>query len=88
MGLKIDEDGLERVARRFFSRRDVRELCSTIDDVKKVLIEHARISSDGCVNCIYSSPYRGRLSWTVRYCSLGLKKEECHMRKPIVEGEG
>jgi hypothetical protein len=87
MGLKIDEDGLERVARRFFSRRDVKEVCPTIDDVKKVLLEHARMNSNGCVNCIYSSPYRGRLSWTNRYCSLGLKKGECNMRKPIVEVE-
>jgi hypothetical protein len=37
------------------------------------------------MNCIYSAPYRGRLSWVKRYCVLKLKPNgKCPMQAPIV----
>jgi hypothetical protein len=86
--LKVNEEGLEKVAQRFFSRRDVKEVCSTIEEVKRILIEHAKRGGNKCVNCIYSSPYRGRLSWTSRYCVLGFKRGDCNMHTPIITVKG
>lgn len=81
--MKIDEEGLERVAKRFMQRREVTDLGLTLEDVKRVLLEHAKGYS-GCVNCIYSGPYHGVFSWKARHCVLGLSQNTCTMRKAIV----
>jgi len=85
MGENVNEDGLNKVAERFWGRRDVRDVCGDIETVKKILLEHARNPENQCMNCIYSAPYRGRLSWVKRYCVLKLKPNgKCPMQTPIV----
>jgi len=82
--MEIDEEGLEKVAERFLRRNEVQAMGLSLEDVKKVLIAHAQ-KYGGCVNCVYSKPYRGRFSWVCRSCILGLSQSNCNMRKPIVK---
>jgi len=82
---EIDEKGLEKVAERYLRRKEIQELGLSLDEVKSALLQHARQRS-GCVNCIYSAPYKGKLSWTTRSCVLGLNQNTCgDAYKPIVK---
>jgi hypothetical protein len=81
--MKIDEEGLQKLAQRFMKRREIKEMGLSMDDVKCVLLEHAKRCS-GCVNCVFSAPYHGKFSWTTRHCILGLSQSDCKMRKPII----
>lgn len=92
--MKVDEEGLKKVAERFLKRQEVRELGLSLDEAKQVLLEHAKRFA-GCVNCVYSSPYHGKFSWpyhgkfswTSRHCVLGLAQSTCNMYKPIIQKE-
>ena len=79
-------DELEKVARRFMQRKEVKEMGLTLEDVKRVLAGHAR-RAGGCVSCAYSSPYHGRFSWVARHCVLGLRQDNCTMYKPMLPSE-
>jgi hypothetical protein len=83
--MKVNEQGLNNVASRFLKRKEVEELGLSIDELKQVLLEHAKRFS-GCINCIFSAPYHGKFSWTARHCILGLSQTGCTMQKPIVLG--
>jgi hypothetical protein len=82
--MNVDEQALETVAQRFLKRAEVRELGLSLEDVKKVILEHAKKYS-GCVNCAYSAPYHGRFTWLARHCVLSLSQTGCTMCKPIVQ---
>jgi len=85
---KINEEGLNKVVERFWNKRDAREICGSVEVLRKVLLEYAKNTTDQCVNCIYSSPTRGRISWSKRYCALKLKPNgNCPMHTPIVAKE-
>lgn len=81
--MQVDKEGLRRVAERFLNRHEVADLGLTVEDVEKLLLEHAKRYS-GCINCIYSAPYHGRFTWLARHCVLGLRQDNCTMHKPIV----
>jgi len=72
------------LARRFLKRAEVADLGLTEEEVAKVLIQHAK-KWGGCINCMYSTPSRGRFSWLRRGCVLGLSQGTCGMQKPIVD---
>jgi len=82
--MQVDEEGLTKVAERFLRRKEVRELGLSLDDVKKILLEHAK-RYGGCINCVYSAPYHGRFTWFARHCVLGLRQDGCPMHKPIIK---
>jgi hypothetical protein len=46
--MRVDEEGLQKLAQRFMKRKEIKEMGLTIDDVKRVLLEHAR-KIGGCV---------------------------------------
>ncbi len=81
--MNIDRKGLRMVAERFLKRHEVADLGLKIEDVEKVLLEHAK-NYGGCINCIYSAPYHGRFTWLARHCVLGLRQDSCPARKPII----
>ena len=81
--MQINQEGLRKVAERFMQRKEVRDLGLTPEDVEKVLLEHAK-RYGGCINCVYSAPYHGRFTWIARHCTLGLKQDNCTMKKPII----
>jgi hypothetical protein len=79
----VDKEGLRKVAERFMKRQEVLDMGLKLEDVEKVLLEHAK-KHGGCVNCVYSSPYHGRFSWTSRHCVLALEQTNCIMHRPII----
>jgi hypothetical protein len=81
--MKIKEELLERVVKRFLRRKEIKELGLNKDEVRKVLIEHAK-KYEGCIRCAYSAPRQGTFSWKARHCILQLSPQDCGMYKPFL----
>ena len=85
-----DQEGLEKVVERYMHRNEIESYGLQKEDVERAIVEHARKTLGlnkevSCVNCIYSGPARGRMSWIARTCVLGFDEETCKMFKPIVK---
>ena len=85
MSEQINEKGLEAVAKRFMRRSEIKDWGLSLEEVKATLLQHAR-QYGGCINCVYSAPAKGKLSWKGRTCILGLAQNSCGgMQKKLIK---